>query len=275
MGVDEPEETDDDADNKPKGFSPKNKKIVMVAVTVAVIIILAIIISSLLGGDDNDNGNGPNHTPTADAGGDKTVTEGELIKFDASNSTDADQDKLTYRWEFDDGVKLAGKIVSRYFNVTGEFTVKLTVDDGKATDFDEAKILVQSSGPSGPPTITLNVEGKPPTTIPPTSGKYFITVTSSEPDEQIANFTFAIIKDENDAVILKDDVSDVNGAQGNVTFLDLGRQTLMDEGDTFTITVNEATLPIVDGDRFILYYKQSESEEVQVAEISFESFTLP
>ena len=274
MDSEDVEDSDDyEEQDIPKGLSPKNKKIVIAVAAVVAIIILAVLFTSL-GGDDGDGNGGPNHTPNAANLGDRTVYMEERIEFDASNSSDDDGDKLTFKWEFDDGVKLAGEVVHRYFNNTDVIKCTLTVDDGKAIDVVVFDITVISSGPSTPPTITLNIEGLPPN--PFTPGAYYgVTVTGSEPDEEIANFTFAIIKTENNAKILTGEVSDVNGAQGNVTFIDLGRQTIMDEGDSFKIAADQASLPIEDGDKFVLYYKISETEEVQVAEAEFETFNIP
>jgi hypothetical protein len=258
---------DDEEPSIPKGLSKKNKMIVIAAAAVVAIIILAVLFTSM-GGDDDNGSTGPNHTPNAANLGDRTVNIEEQVTFDASNSSDDDGDTLTYRWKFDDGVILAGEIVHRYFNVTGVFECTLTVDDGKAIDTVVFDITAISTGPSNPPAITLTVTGIPPT--PLTTTVYVVTVTASEPDEEIANFTFEIVKSENDGVMLKGEVSDISATQGNVTFIDLGRQTIMDEGDSFEITTDQASLPAVDGDKFKLYYKGS-SGEVLVAEAEFET----
>jgi hypothetical protein len=47
-----------------------------------------------------------NRAPVADAGPDRTVTEGILVHFDGSNSSDPDGDSITYKWKEDGGAVL-------------------------------------------------------------------------------------------------------------------------------------------------------------------------
>ncbi len=62
------------------------------------------------------------------------VTEGYsplTIKFDASESTDADGDALTYTWDFgDDSEKKIGEKVEHVFQAVGTYIVTLIADDG-------------------------------------------------------------------------------------------------------------------------------------------------
>ena len=55
---------------------------------------------------------------------------GELVTFDASGSTDADGEIVTWRWEFDDGTAVAdGETVTHTFIAAGTYTVTLWVTD--------------------------------------------------------------------------------------------------------------------------------------------------
>lgn len=53
------------------------------------------------------------------------------VNFDASNSSDPDNDNLSFSWAFEDGTTLAGVTVSKTFNVEGPHKVELTVTDDR------------------------------------------------------------------------------------------------------------------------------------------------
>jgi outer membrane protein OmpA-like peptidoglycan-associated protein len=74
-----------------------------------------------------------NRPPTARV---KCPAEGEagaLITFGAEESSDPDGDKLTYRWDFGDGETQSFTFpnATHRYNRAGNFTVRLTVDDGR------------------------------------------------------------------------------------------------------------------------------------------------
>ncbi|MCH8541585.1 MAG: PKD domain-containing protein [Opitutales bacterium] len=56
--------------------------------------------------------------------------EGAVMVFDASASSDADGDPLTYRWDFGNGITSVGMVTSHQFN-PGVFSVTLEVEDGR------------------------------------------------------------------------------------------------------------------------------------------------
>jgi hypothetical protein len=80
-----------------------------------------------------------NTAPTADAGADQTVKVGDTVQLDASNSKDADGDKLRYIWIF---VKKPATSYARFSDpanakptfladAAGEFVMEVTVEDGQ------------------------------------------------------------------------------------------------------------------------------------------------
>jgi large repetitive protein len=82
-----------------------------------------------------------NAPPTAAAGGDRDGFAGgahDQILFDASGSSDADGEVLSYRWDFGDGVSLSGEKVLHAFAEPGVYTVRLTASDGSGLTCGEA-----------------------------------------------------------------------------------------------------------------------------------------
>jgi len=74
------------------------------------------------------------------------VTEDETVRFNASESWDSlsDLPHITYTWDFCDDSKGAGNEVIHVFPDMGNYTVTLTVSDGKTTGTTEVQIEVQN-----------------------------------------------------------------------------------------------------------------------------------
>jgi PKD repeat protein len=94
----------------------------------------------------------PSTRPVAVAGGPYLGNEGSLINFDGSGSSDADNDTLQYRWDFDnDGVwdtawsANAAASNTWYDDYTG--TVLLQVYDGHMLDIDTGTVTVSNVAP--------------------------------------------------------------------------------------------------------------------------------
>lgn len=82
-----------------------------------------------------------NATPT-------TGYVGNTYNFNASDSNDPDGSSLTYAWEFSDGERASGESTARSFSDTGEYQVKLTVEDEYGNiDSTSSTITVESRSP--------------------------------------------------------------------------------------------------------------------------------
>ncbi len=71
----------------------------------------------------------PDNPPTA------VITQASCTSlsctFDGSGSSDPDGDHLTYSWDFGDGATASGVTASHVYAASGNYTVKLTVNDGR------------------------------------------------------------------------------------------------------------------------------------------------
>lgn len=86
----------------------------------------------------------PNRAPAASF----TVTGADLsYTFDASGSSDADGDRLTYAWQFGDGTTAEGAIVTRTYATPGDYTVTLRVLDGRDGAGDATRVVRATSPP--------------------------------------------------------------------------------------------------------------------------------
>jgi len=88
-----------------------------------------------------------NQPPIADAGHDSTVFSGDLVLFNASNSTDPDGTIIRYEWDFGDGDTATGRIVTHRFRGSQDqpriYTVTLTVEDDEGVvDTDSIDVTV-------------------------------------------------------------------------------------------------------------------------------------
>lgn len=74
-----------------------------------------------------------NTPPIADAGPNSTCCVDNAVEFSAKGSSDPDGDTLTYTWDFGDGTKEQGEVVSHAYAKSGSYNVNLTVDDNSNT----------------------------------------------------------------------------------------------------------------------------------------------
>ena len=88
-----------------------------------------------------------NNPPVARLLGPSQGNINDLLSFNSGDSSDPDNDKLTYRWDFGDGNTATYTLVAaphRYRKV-GNYTVQLTVDDGRGgTDTTSKTVQIVS-----------------------------------------------------------------------------------------------------------------------------------
>ena len=92
-----------------------------------------------------------NVIPTAQIVAEKhQIREDESLLFDASNSVDSTSDieHLSYFWDFGDGSKGSGMDVTHAFAEDGNYTVVLTVSDGKDTNTTQVEIEIDNVLPT-------------------------------------------------------------------------------------------------------------------------------
>jgi len=98
--------------------------------------------------------------PTADAGNNQVVEEGETVLFDGggSNDTSSDLPNLTYTWYFGDGDSDTGISVTHVYEDNGTYTATLIVtDDNGFVDSDTSVITVNNIAPVIEPVSTQTI----------------------------------------------------------------------------------------------------------------------
>ena len=107
--------------------------------------------------------------PVANAGQNRTVTQGENVTFDGTSSYD-NFGIASYSWDFGDGGSGTGSNVTHAFNSVGNFTAVLTVQDvagNSATSNANITVEASSSPTPGPSTTPSPTHSPTPTTPTP------------------------------------------------------------------------------------------------------------
>ncbi len=94
----------------------------------------------------------PNEPPTADAGPDRTVGEGETVTLDGSNSSDADGTIASYAWTQTGGTSVT---LSGAASATPSFTAPLVDASGEALTFELT--VTDDGGLTASDTVIVNV----------------------------------------------------------------------------------------------------------------------
>ncbi|MEW5760888.1 MAG: PKD domain-containing protein [Candidatus Thermoplasmatota archaeon] len=104
-----------------------------------------------------------NHLPKAKISSKKSSKVGEKILFDGSGSKDVEDESLSYVWDFGDGEGAFGMSVEHEYTRSGNFVVKLTVEDrDKGTDTKETIVSITQLETAEEPLEKLEVARKNP-----------------------------------------------------------------------------------------------------------------
>lgn len=168
----------------------------------------------------------PNTTPTADAGGDYEIDEGEALVLDASGSSDVDGDVLSYKWDLDDDGSFddASGVDP---TLTWQELVGLGLDDGPSTHPVDVEVSDGKAAGTAIGTSSLLIGNSPPVVEIGGAGDALVnqaetfTVSASDdsPNDEAAGFDYTI--DWGDGTV-PDQVEDVPTAQIEHTFEQIG-----------------------------------------------------
>lgn len=140
-----------------------------------------------------------NVAPVANAGGPYTIVEGGSLTLNGANSTDADNDTLTYSWDvngdgtFGDATGVNPTLTKAQLNALGinngtaTFNVKVRVDDGHGHVVVSDPVLFTFN--NAPPVATIT---GPSTGVKGTALTFTLGATDQSSADQTAGFTWQI-----------------------------------------------------------------------------------
>jgi len=88
-----------------------------------------------------------NQAPIAKISSADTINKNTTSVFDASLSSDSNNDVLSYSWNFGDGVTAIGINANHAYSTTGTYTVTLTVNDGETSSSVSKVVTVINQAP--------------------------------------------------------------------------------------------------------------------------------
>jgi PKD repeat protein len=160
--------------------------------------------------------------------------DGLTITYDASGSTDADENTLTYTWDFGDTVGTSTEATGTYtYAASGDYTVTLTANDGTV----DSEAVTEDLTITNPPSAAFTYDPMVNITVNVTAVTF--TDASTKGDVNISAYSWDFDGDG---------VEDANTSEATYTFTTIGdfdvALTVTDEDGltdvaTVTITVIE------------------------------------
>ncbi len=106
-----------------------------------------------------------NSAPTIVWNSDTTVQAGTPLQFDASESTDPENDPLTYLWSFGDGTTSDSSTPTKTFPMAGTYSVTLAVSDGNMRSTETKELIAQGPVATIPPQSEQTIQNQMPPAI--------------------------------------------------------------------------------------------------------------
>lgn len=152
--------------------------------SVAMTLLLTMIFAVILPGCLESFGSNTSPTATFSVQESGTLKAGMLLHFDATGTTDAEGDALTYSWDFGDSNTGSGLTASHTYNAPGDFTVVLSVGDGEFESQAEKTLKIYSEDAVTPTSeITTWKDSDCDDEDPPASGTYILVWVCDDMEE--------------------------------------------------------------------------------------------
>ncbi len=144
-----------------------------------------------------------NRAPAAEAGADQSVDEGYTVRLDGSNSSDPDNDAITYAWTAPSGITLQNAATATpsfeapQVSADTQYNFTLTVSDGRLSATATATVTVQDTpvrmpAPTPPPPNSPpSADAGPDQTVDEDDAVTLDGSGSSDPDGSIVSYTWA------------------------------------------------------------------------------------
>ncbi|OYR41127.1 hypothetical protein DJ82_06365 [Halorubrum sp. Ib24] len=204
-----------------------------------------------------------NQPPTADAGDDQTVAEGDSVSLDASGSSDADGDDLSYDWTQTSGT---GVTLSDDGTATPSFTApdidadetlafEVTVSDGDATATDTVTVTVEDDeadppGDEDPPTDgpSTEVSLSPESELVAVGDSAEYDVVVDDADGGVGVYSMTVTVDDPSVASITD--ASVSNVDENLTDVEIAEDgssatmeaVLVDTDDNGSVTLGTVTV---------------------------------